>query len=241
MVQNDENSVDFASKANRTDALALVAKSALGAVPVLGPMMAEIVGAIIPNQRFDRLTRLVEVLAEKVKDVERALVGARLKTSQGVDLLEDGFLQAARALSEERIGYIADILRAGITDEQSKMAEKKHLMRILGELDDEEVILLARYGGLVMGTRGEEFAQRHALTIGPKSISSRSSQMERDEAALYEGRKTHLVNLGLLRLRFQKPRRGQAVSADALERMTKPAGHAITPLGRLLLRTINPQ
>ena len=129
---SQQQSANANVKPTRTDTIVAAARGTLGAIPYVGPLIAEIVGTIIPNQRMDRLSRLVETLGQKVADLDHALVEERLKARDGVDLLEDGFHQAARAVSDERIEYITDILRAGITEQQAKFAEKKFLMWLLG-------------------------------------------------------------------------------------------------------------
>jgi hypothetical protein len=216
--------------------LAVVARGVLGAIPVCGPLIAEIVGVIIPNQRVDRIVRLVELLGQKMVDLEQKLIEERLKAPEGVDLLEDGFHQAARALSEERLEYIANILRSGITEEQAKMAEKKRLMWLLGQLDDAEIILLAWYG--LWPPLSQEFMAKHADILEPKPITSDSTREEIDSAAMQEARKAHLVTLALLRPRHRLPQRGQRISAEMMEGLVKPEGHDITRLGEMLLIAI---
>ncbi len=225
------------TKPNRVDALAVAAKGALGAIPVVGPLMAEVVGSIIPNQRLDRLARLVEILGRKVAGLDQTRIAQRMKTPEGVDLLEDAFQQAARALTDERIEYIANILRAGITEEQAKLSEKKFLMWLLGQLDDAEVILLAWLDRPTQ--RDEEFEKKHWHIVQPRAATLGSSQDEIDDATVYDSRKAHLVTFGLLRLRFRNVRKGELPEFDKKTGMMKASGHEVTPLGRLLLRTIN--
>ena len=42
-----------------TDIAMILSKGLVGAIPFVGPLAAEIVGAIIPNQRIDRLESLL--------------------------------------------------------------------------------------------------------------------------------------------------------------------------------------
>jgi hypothetical protein len=222
---------------NRSDAIVAFARGTLGAIPGVGPLLAEVVGKIIPEQRLDRIARLVKQLGQKVTDLDQQVVAERLKTPEGIDLLEDGFHQASRAMTEDRIGYIADILRAGISEPEAKIAEEKHLMWLLGQLDDCEVILLAWLEQLPR--RDEEFEKRHWHVIQPRVAHSGSNQDERDDATLYESRKTHLRNLGLIRPRFRQTIKKQVPEFDEKTGMLKATGLDVTPLGRMLLRTIN--
>lgn len=201
----------------RVDTLAIVAKGVLGAVPIIGPLMAEIAGAIIPNQRVDRIVRLVELLGRKVADLEQQLVEERLKTPAGVDLLEDGFLQAARALSDERLEYIANILRSGITEEQARMGEMKRLMWLLGQLDDAEIILLIWYSG---AHEDDDFTKRHRHVLDPADYYGGMPDDETDRVSIRLSRTHHLHSLGLL------------------ERRQQSSAWEVTPLGRLFLKII---
>jgi hypothetical protein len=56
------------TRKNYIDAVTVAAKGVLGGIPVVGPMVAEVVGALIPNQRVDRICRLVEELRRRVAD-----------------------------------------------------------------------------------------------------------------------------------------------------------------------------
>lgn len=239
MCQSPESRHDATeAESNRTDALVTLAKGTLGAIPFVGPLIAEIVGTIIPNQRMDRLARLVTALQGKIAELDHTLVQERLRTPEGVDLLEDAFHQAARAMTEERIEYLACILQTGIAEEQTKLSEKKFLLWLLGQLDDAEVILLVWLSQLP--TRDAEFEKRHWHIVHPRAAHMGSSQEELDDATLYASRKAHLATLGLIRLRFRHVVRGKLPEFDQRTGMMKASGYDVTPLGQLLLRTISP-
>ncbi len=63
-----------------------------------------------------------------------------------------------------------------------------------------------------------------------------SSREELDRATLRETAKQQLTRLGLLRLRFKRPKRNETPEFDEKTGMMKEQGSEITPLGRLLLR-----
>lgn len=228
--------LDSDLQTNRRDNLVVTAKGVLGAIPFVGSLIAEIVGAVIPNQRMDRIARLVSALGRQVKDIERGTLEQRLSTPLGVDLLEDAFHQASRAVSEERIEYIARVLVAGITEEEAKIGDKKFLMWLLGQLSDAEVVLLSWYG--MLPNRDQVFEERHRHIIMPKVATLGSSREELDEWTLHESRKAHMVSLNLLRPRFKKTIKNQFPEFDDRTGMLKATGYDVTPLGRLLLRTI---
>lgn len=232
-IQASETNVD--TQANRTDAVVVAAKGVLGAIPFIGSLVAEIIGTVIPNQRVDRIARLVEMLRQKVADLDHDKVAACLRSTEGVDLLEDGFWLAARALTDERIEHIANILKAGIGEDQARLGEKKRLMWLLGQLDDAEIILLTWFSQL---DRDWAFEEKHRQTIEPRSCHSDLNDQEVDEVSIYLSRKQHLVNLGLTKPRFESVRRGELPEFDSNTGTMRSSGHEATPLGRLLVRTV---
>lgn len=125
-----------------TDIATIIGKGLVGAIPFVGPLAAEIVGAIIPNQRIDRIESLLRILESKIAKEDRAKVEQRIKAPESVDIIEDGFIQASRALTEERKEYISSLLKNSLTNEDLKHIEYKRLLSILGELNDLEVLIL---------------------------------------------------------------------------------------------------
>lgn len=156
---------------------------------------------------------------------------------KSIDLMEDGFLQAARALSEERIEHIASLLKNSLTDEDLERSAYKRLLFLLGEINDLEVMILKSYSGNIMQQR--EFRMKHQEAVTEPRVHLASSQEEVDKHAIYEAHKTNLAHLGLLKIRFQRPRRGESPEFDEKTGMMKSSGYDLTDLGRLLLRTID--
>ena len=234
-----DNQIDEATVSqSRTDALVVAAKGTLGAIPIIGSIVAEVVGAIIPNQRMDRIARLLCALSERVANLDRSILEQRLSTPLGVDLLEDAFQQAARAVSDERIEYVANILKAGLTEDEAKIADRKFLMWLLGQLSDAEVILLAWYAKLPH--HDQAFEEKHWPIIHPRAAHFGSSQDEVDDETVHQSRKAHLAALDLIHPRFRPVRRGEFPEFDDRTGMMKASGFDVARLGRLLLRTILP-
>ncbi|MDE0010406.1 MAG: hypothetical protein OXU36_04640 [Candidatus Poribacteria bacterium] len=221
----------------RNDRIASALKATLGAIPYLGPLAAEIVGNLIPNQRVERIVSFVRALEAKIDPEERAKVQAKMLEEKSIDLMEDGFLQAARALSEERIEYIASLVKNGLTDEDSEHIAYKKLLSILAELNDIEVLILTSYSGGIMQQR--DFQRKHQGIVTAPPVHLGSSQEEVDKHAIYEAHKANLAHLGLLKIRFRQPRRGESPEFDDKTGMMKASGYDITDLGRLLLRSID--
>lgn len=65
-----------------------------------------------------------------------------------------------------------------------------------------------------------------------------SSREELDRDEMYRLARSHLVDLGLLKATFRKPKRGEAPEFDEKTGMMKAKGLELSPLGRLLLRRV---
>ena len=221
----------------KKDVVASVLKGYLGGLPILGPIVAEMIDDLIPNQRIDRIASLLKALEEKIDPDVKAKVEARMLEEKSIDLMEDGFLQAARALSEERIEHIASLLKNSLTNEDLEQSAYKRLLFLLGEINDVEVIILKSYS--MYGDEHQEFWENHKEVLAVPAVYLGASQEEIDKHAIYETYKANLANLGLLRIRFKKPKRGELPEFDEKTGMVKASGHEITSLGRLLLRSID--
>ena len=220
-----------------SDIAVILGKTAVGSIPTVGPLVAEIIGNLIPDFRFKRIFSLLEVLESKIDPAEKAKVEAKMLEEKSIDLMEDGFLQAARALSEERIDYIASLLKNSLTNEELEEIAYKKLLSILGELNDIEVLILNSYSGDMEQQR--EFRGKHYCILAPVVVNIGSSQEQVDKHAISETHKTNLLRLDLIKKRFAKPKRGELPEFDEKTGMMKSSGYDITSLGRLLLRSID--
>lgn len=232
-MDKEKNDLDV----KRNDRVATALRGTLGAIPYLGPIAAEIIGNLIPNQRIDRIASLLKALESKIDPEEKSKIEARMLEEKSIDLMEDGFLQAARALSEDRIEHIASLLKNSLADEDLEYIAYKRLLFLLGELNDLEVLILKSYSGNI--TQQREFRRKHQGVVTEPLVHLGSSREEVDKHAIYETYKTNLVHLGLLRIRFKKPKREELPEFDEKTGMVKANGHDITSLGRLLLRSID--
>lgn len=226
-------------KANKVDYAALVAKGVAGVIPLAGGMVAEVIGTLIPNQRVDRIIRFLEKLDLRVGRLESEAMKARLRQTETIDLMEDAFHQAARALSDERLVYLAAMLAGSITDSTISHEETKRLLAILGEINDVEVIILASHDIRRHPQRDPAFWERHKTALTPRAPTMGSSEREMDEAAIYNSYEHHLIRLQLMQPRFRSLRRGEMPEFDENTGMMKASGHELTWLGKLLLRRID--
>ena len=99
----------------------------------------------------------------------------KLKDDDFTDLIEEGFRQAARSLSDERRRYIANLIANGLTSDDVDSSESKHLLRILGEINDIEVVWLRFYREPYMGG-DEAFRKTHEKVLKPVAATMAASQ-----------------------------------------------------------------
>jgi hypothetical protein len=132
-------------RASRADYAAAFVRSVVGVAPVIGPAVAELVTVTIPNQKMERLVISIRVLEDRLKYVEEDLVKQAFQSEEFADLLEDAMPQMARALTDERKAYIANLLSTSITDDALDHIAQKKLLSILNALNDPEIVLLHFY------------------------------------------------------------------------------------------------
>lgn len=222
---------------NRTDLVVSASKSILGMVPMAGSLLSELVGNLIPNQRIDRLSKYMKELDERISKIPTEKINSLLNNEDFIDLIEEGFFQASRAITDERRQYIASIISAGITDETLQLNESKQLLKILAELNDIEIIWLRFY--LVPTSDGdEEFRQKHNNILESIHTYMGSDDEAITKAALQNSYKEHLERLELIKHRIRIDRKTNIPEFDTSTGKPKKSYSTITILGRLLLKQI---
>jgi hypothetical protein len=218
------------------DYVTTAAKGALGAVPFIGSLLAELAGTAIPNQRIDRITQFALLLESRLGELERATLQARIATAEGADLMEEGMRQAASSLSAERREYIANLIANGLSGTDITDQESKHLLRILGELNDTEIIWLRFYADASVGG-DQDFRRRHAAVLETEPAHMGSEQSLHDKNYLAKSYRLHLSRLGLLQERLAVDQKTKLLKVDSQGR-TEVKGYILTGLGGLMLRSI---
>jgi len=222
--------------AGASDAIVVITKGALGAVPFVGSLLAELAGAAIPNQRIDRVVKFAVALESRLSIAERELFAQCAQREVGADLLEEAMRQAASSLSDVRRQYIASLVATCLSDEAIKEVEAKHLLKVLGELNDAEVIWLRSYSNAEFGG-DKEFRDRHSalLRVGP--VHMQSPQSDLDRSTLSVSYSQHLGRLGLLNELYDIDSKTQALKVTREGRLAVKR-YSLSDLGRLLLRSI---
>jgi hypothetical protein len=229
------NSNKISLQPNTSDYVTSAAKAALGAVPFVGSIFAELAGTVIPNQRIDRIVKFAHHLERRLSNLEQDFIHSQLLDEHFNDLLEEGLRQSARSLTDERRDYLASIISNSLSSEDIDSIESKHLMRILGETNDIEIIWLGYHLDKSMKS---DFTKKHQNILETLPIRQGSPQGEWDKVALQNSYKEHLAQLGLLKHRYKIDPKTQVPKYNPSTGIPEVSGYDITALGRLLIRQI---
>lgn len=131
-------------KDKTVDYLTALGRSAVGPIPLVGSAFSEVITNFIPGQRIDRIAKYLVALEERVTVLEID-IQKKMQYPENVDLLEEGGYQACRAVTEERLNYIVNLVSNGINDNVKEYIKHKKLLSILQELNDLEISLLVIY------------------------------------------------------------------------------------------------
>lgn len=204
------------------DRLVSVAKGVVGACPFIGPLTAEAIGYLIPNQRLDRVVEFLRNLEAEVSRLDDRLENftKNMTESDGLDLMEEGLTQAARSVSPERKERLARLVGRSLARNEIKYQESRKLLNLYRDLTDPEILWLIYFSlNPVLGAGPhQDLFKKHPEVLMPISREMNAPQEQIDRAALQDSYKNTLMRFGLIEI--------------------KGKSHQITSLGRLLLRYI---
>jgi hypothetical protein len=211
-------------------------KGALGAIPFAGSLLAEFAGDVLPNQRMDRIVKFAKILESRLATLEHEFVRSQLKDENFSDLFEEGVRQAARSLSNERREYIANLITNSLSQQDIEYNESKHLLRILGELNDIEIIWLRFYLDPGMNS-DEEFRGKNSAVLELIRVTTADPPSVVEKESLQKSYKIHLSQLGLLSAHYEINSKTQLPVYDR-SGAQKIRNYEITYFGRFFLRQI---
>ena len=229
----DKSSLDN----NRTDFSSKLVKTVVGQFPIVGGALAELVDSIIPNQRMDRLVKFCKELDDRILKIENKDINELFQNEEFVDLIEESFVQASRATTEERRGYIISIVVNGITDEAVTFQDSKHIMRLLSELNDLEVIWLRSYLDPTFDG-DKEFRKLHANVLTPVKSYMGADKETVNKALIQKSYKEHLERLKLIKGNIRFDSKSNLPEFDRTTGLPKATFHRLTNLGEMLLEQI---
>lgn len=222
---------------NKTDALVASAKSLLGVVPLAGPLLSELIGSLIPNQRIDRLTKYVMELESKLSYITSEKIDKALDSEEGIDLIEEGFTQASRAITDERRKYIANIVTNGIDDDAIEYSESKYILKLLQDINDQEIIWL-RFFMFPTINGDDTFREKHKNILHPIRAHIGADERTIEKASLQETYKEHLDRIGLIRSHYRIDRATGMPEFDKFSGKPSITYRTLTPIGKMVLKQI---
>lgn len=207
---------------NRRDQLISVAKATAAAVPFVGGVISELLTETVPELRFDRVVAFIRELDEELQRLGARLedVEKNLQSEQGIDLFEEGILQASRAISSERKLRLARLIARSLGEKELEYEKSKTLLNLYRDLTDPEVIWLLYYSMNPTFDAGHhsQWREKHPDVLVPISVAMDTPQEQRERAVMQDLWKANLESAGLIRSRRKS--------------MT------ITTLGRMLVESI---
>ncbi|MFM7573952.1 MAG: hypothetical protein ACKO4S_12585, partial [Snowella sp.] len=90
-----------------------IAKGLIGQVPVIGSLTVELLNVTIPNQRQERIERLLNILSQKIFNISEEELQEKFNSIDFIDIFEDVLRQSIRATSDIRLQYLASVLKNG--------------------------------------------------------------------------------------------------------------------------------
>lgn len=168
-------------------------------IPIVGPLAVELANVTIPHQRQERIEKLLNTLSSKVFDISEEQLKEKFNSTDFIDIFEDVLLQSVRATSDERLEYLAAVLKKGLTDEEFDHLKTKRLLEIFAKINDVEVLILQSYA---LEDSNREFKQKHKNIFELKDIvithRKNLSESDKEKKALLEHYDDNLITLGLI-------------------------------------------
>ena len=221
-------------KKGRSDWVATVTKSLASLVPFAGGALGEIIGNTIPNQRFDRTVTYIEKLAQRIDALE-ADTQERIKSDPfAIDLIERGGQSAVKALSDDRIDKITEIVAKGLSKDETRAILQKRLLALLDDLDDLQIQSLPLYMENLPSVKVREMRKQRDLI--PPSVEIGTSEDIVAPRLLRDLGIKHLERLGLIDKHIKR-------DIDGNTRMSLRTGEpdytpVLSKLGHMLLGEI---
>ncbi|XOF33761.1 MAG: hypothetical protein ACL93V_00205 [Candidatus Electrothrix sp. YB6] len=202
---------------NSRDRLVSVAKAAAGALPFIGTLVGETLDAVVPNLRFERVVSFLKTLENNVAHLDERFSSFKehLKAEEGLDIFEEGIVQASRSVSKERKERLARLVAKSLSAKEMKYEEARKLINLYRELTDPEIVWLIYYSLNPVLGKGphSEWVEKHPEILNPISRTMGAPQEQHERAALQDSYKATLLRLGLTE------ERGKTTSLTTLGRM----------------------
>ena len=216
-------------QSNKTDNIASILSASLGAVPVAGSFLSELVTQVIPEQRMDRVVKFIMMIAE---ELDKQKIDIELLRNRCSDQYKYGayvskcFRYVSSEIYEEKIEYYKNLCITGIIGDEVNLIHNERILQILGNLDFYEIQYLRYY---YFPTMAKTEMMKDAISkIGFDILFPLYTMGMNEEKIIEETYKqitlNNLVKAGLLRVIKDGGRNHKS--------------YEITTLGRVLLKKI---
>lgn len=222
------------------DIPAIIAKGSLGAIPVIGPIISEVVGALIPNQRIDRVEQMLKNIERKIILFEnKDIIINKFRENDKIAIFEEAITQATRTINNERINHLASIVKNSVVDIKYDYDRYQQVLKIINEISEVEVLILKYYSLPEYEDEWSEFRKKHEDIINKKPVHMQSQEEELLDSAYYDYNRNHLSRLNLLDIKYKTLKKNELPEFDQKTGTIKANGYKITRIGRELLRIID--
>jgi hypothetical protein len=178
-----------------------IARGLIGQVPVIGSLTVELLNVTIPNQRQERIEKLLNILSQKIFNISEEELQEKFNSTDFIDIFEDVLLQSVRATSDIRLKYLASVLKNGIDSEKLDHLQKKRLLEILERINDIEIILLRSYSLRDNTSVYQDFINNHCDIFNVKEEQGNNESPEthdKDKQIFISHYEDNLISLGLI-------------------------------------------
>ena len=197
---------------NNRDKVTSVIKGVTGAIPIAGPMISEILGSVIPQQRLDRVIEFSGYLEESIiqlgMDIEN--LQEKLNGPEYSSFFYKSCICAADSTTHNRVSMIRNVFIKGITDINQDVLRYESVLTLLNKLNEIEFTYLYMYHLLKWDiVKFKEYQSQNGGLILYPTIVGGMSQEEKDKENAKLIYSNNLLSLGLLEMEYDKTGKGK--------------------------------
>lgn len=173
----------------------------IGQVPGVGPLAVELLNVTIPNQRLERIEKLLNILSEKTFNISEEELQSQFNSIDFIDIFEDVLRQSTKAITDIRLEYLASVLKNGIDSQKFDHLQKKRLLEILERINDVEIILLRSYSLRDDTSKYQDFINKYSHIFNVKEDQEHNESPEihdKDKQIFIRHYEDNLISLGLV-------------------------------------------
>jgi|GEM_PF-7030354 len=130
-------------KSSYTEMAGTLSKICFGCVPIVGPILSEIMGFCMQKEERNRVFNYINTLEKRLSSLENRDKIPSLAGFQ--DLLIESCRQATETINEKRHEYIASILANGLSKDSDNLPKVLKILEVFKSLKDAELEILKQY------------------------------------------------------------------------------------------------